>query len=376
MSLRVALLCDSPDEHWPSMDTVGLMLASELERLGSVDVSRIAPPIRRLTPNLTANRLWLRFVDYPNWLKRNRDRFDVFHIVDHSYSQNAHALPPGRTVITCHDLDTFRCLLEPERERRGAPFRAMTRRILSGFTRAAYVTCDSAATRDELLHYHVLPPERLSVIPLGAHPSCSPLPDTAADAEAERLLGPEQTTCADLLHVGSTIARKRIDVLLRVAAMLRAGGTEIRLIRVGGPLTAEQRALARELKLEPVLVELPFLSREVLSAVYRRCALVLQPSAGEGFGLPVAEAMGCGTAVVASDLAVLREVGGSAASYCEVGNISQWGDEISRLLCIRQHQPSRWKQITVKCLNQSACFSWRSCAKQMLDVYNKILERQ
>jgi len=46
-------------------------------------------------------------------LKPQLDRFDLFHLVDHSYSQLIHDLPPGKAVITCHDLDTFRCVLEP-----------------------------------------------------------------------------------------------------------------------------------------------------------------------------------------------------------------------------------------------------------------------
>jgi glycosyltransferase involved in cell wall biosynthesis len=370
---RVALLCDSPDEQWPSMDTVGLMLAGELAHEESIRVERIAPGIRAVTRNFTVNRLGLRFIDYPQWIVRNRRRFDLFHIVDHSYSQIAHALPPGRTVITCHDLDTFRCVLEPERDPRGFFFRAMTKRILDGFRGAAHVACDSGATRDELLRLNVLPAERMSVAPLGAHPSCSPEPDPAADAEAERLLGRMQAGTAELLHVGSTIARKRIDVLLRTLAELRRRDVAVRLVRVGGPLGEEQRALARELNLEPVLVELPFLSREVLSAVYRRSALVLQPSSGEGFGLPVAEAMACGTPVIASDLPVLREVGGEIASYCAVGNVPQWAAEVERLLRMRADEPEEWEQYRKQCLKQGSCFSWENYARRMLGVYNKIL---
>ena len=55
---------------------------------------------------------------------------------------------------------------------------------------------------------------------------------------------------------------------------------------------------------------LPFVDRPVLAALYRRASLVLLPSEREGFGLPLVEAMACGISVVASDLPVLREVGG------------------------------------------------------------------
>jgi glycosyltransferase involved in cell wall biosynthesis len=368
--MRVALLCDSPDEHWPSMDVVGDMLRLHLP--AAINTEQVLRPIRRLTPNVTVNRILLRFVDYPRWVKQNRGRFDIFHITDHSYSQLAHYLPAARTVITCHDIDTFRSVLEPEHEPRPFLFRAMTRRILTGLQRAAHVTCDSHATRQDLLRFDVLPPERMSVVPLGVHPTCSPLPDEAADAHAAELLGNCGET-VDLLHVGSTIARKGIDTLLRVFAEARAQIPQLRLLRVGGPFTADQRELVRRLGLESHVLVLPFLDRETLAAVYRRAALVLLPSGAEGFGLPVAEAMACGTPVLASDLAVLREVGGAAASYAAPGDEALWTTELLQLLAERREQPQLWRVRREKGLQQAAGFSWTNYSNRMAYVYNELL---
>ena len=63
----------------------------------------------------------------------------------------------------------------------------MAKRVLSGFCKAARVTCDSMATRDELLAYGLLPPERVAVVPNGVHHTCSPQPDPGADREAARV---------------------------------------------------------------------------------------------------------------------------------------------------------------------------------------------
>ena len=95
------------------------------------------------------------------------------------------------------------------------------------------------------------------------------------------------------------------------------------------------------LGLEPHIIVLPFLERRVLAAVYRRAAVVLQPSDREGFGLPVAEAMACGTPVVASDLPPLREVGGAMASYCPVGDVEAWTSTVSELLDERSTPSTR-----------------------------------
>jgi glycosyltransferase involved in cell wall biosynthesis len=241
----------------------------------------------------------------------------------------------------------------------------MTSRILSGFQRAAHVACDSIATYDEIRKFDLIPAARLSVVPLGVHPSCTPEPDSIADREVERILsgfaGPA------LLHVGSTLPRKRIDLLLRVFAAVHSRFPELRLIRVGGPLTPQQRDLAQELRLDGLIFELPFLDRNVLSATYRRAKLVLQTSDAEGFGLPVAEAMACGTPVVASDLAVLREVGGRAAVYCPPGNESIWATAVLRLL------DSPLDSLRKASLSQASHFSWFTYTKRMLDVYNGLL---
>ena len=153
---RIGLICDFVEENWPSMDLVAGMVFDHVSRehASTIDITRICPPLRRRFGRLpgignapalhNADRLLNRFVDYSRWLKPQVADFDLFHLIDHSYSQLVHDLPPGRTVVTCHDLDTFRCVLEPEREPRPRWFRAMTGRILSGFRKASHVIADSA----------------------------------------------------------------------------------------------------------------------------------------------------------------------------------------------------------------------------------------
>ena len=313
---RVAVVADLREEQWFSMNLVADMLLEGLRRDHGQTVSaeRVCPPMRRRFSRagdsngarFNADRLLNRFLDYPRQLRRVRGEFDLFHVVDHSYSQLLHELPPGRTVVTCHDLDTFRCLLDPASEPRPAPFRLMMRRVLEGFRKAARVACDSAATRDELLGHGLFPSERVAVIPNGVHPAFNAAADCEAareaDREAARLLGEREDGACDLLHVGSTIARKRVDVLLETFAAVRRELPRARLVRVGGELSPAQRAHAEELKVSGAVVVLPYLGTEVLAAVYRRAALVLQPSEREGFGLPVVEALACGTHVVATDL--------------------------------------------------------------------------
>jgi glycosyltransferase involved in cell wall biosynthesis len=382
---RIAVLRDFPEEQWPSMDLVGEMLLAQLRERHphELEVLDLCPRMTRRVTRLpgvartwsahTADRLLNRFWDYPRLARAHREMADVFHVVDHSYSQLVHELPAERTVVTCHDLDTFRCLIEPSRERRSLAFRAMMRRTLGGLRKAAIVTCDTAVVRDELIAHGLVAPDRLRVVHNGVHPACSPEPDAAADAAAAQLLGPEQGAL-EILHVGSTAPRKGIDVLLRIVAAVRASmGSRVRLVRVGGPLTADQQTLARRLGIADVVVSLPFLSRPVLAAVYRRASVVLVPSRAEGFGLPVVEAMACGAAVVASDLAALRETGGNAATYCPVGDVREWHNVIVELLL---HQNTRVGQDASRrraAVEHASQFSWRAYARQMESIYAELL---
>jgi glycosyltransferase involved in cell wall biosynthesis len=380
---RLAVVCDYREENWPSMDLVADMLLDNLRRdyAGTLKVTRLAPPLRRrFTRNgrrsgvrFNADRLVNRFRDYPRFLRGQRAEFDLFHIVDHSYAQLIHALPAERTIVTCHDLDTFRCLLNGNAERRSVLFKGMTRCILTGLQRAARVTCDSHATRDELLAHELIAPERVVVIPNGVHPSCSPEADGAADAEASRLLRNTNADAVNILHVGSTIERKRIDVLLRVLAALRKEFPTARLVRVGGAFTKAQAKLIESLDLAASIVCLPPLERDVLSAVYRQSAVLLQPSEREGFGLPVVEALACGTPVVASDLPVLHETGGDAAAYCAVSDLKSWTETVTRLLFERKEQTERWSERRAAGIRQAARFSWAEYARRMVAVYQELL---
>ena len=386
--MRLALICDFVEENWPSMDLVADMLLDNLraECGSAVKATRVRPAmVRRLSrlPRFgrkrgaySADRLLNRFWDYPRHLARRKREFDLYHIVDHSYGHLVHQLPAERTIITCHDIDTFRCLLEPDREPRSRMFRMMTARILDGFRRAARVSCVSAATRNEILAHRLLAPERAVVIPQGVHPACVPEPDPHSDAEAARLLGPANAAAADILYVGSSVARKRIDVLLRVIAAVRQVFPKARLIRVGGPFSRPQQELAERLNLNKSLVTLPFLNRRLLASVYRRASLLMQPSEREGFGLPVIEAMACGTPVVASDLPALREAGGPWAAYCPIADVPAWTDTVVALLRERRGRPEWWNERRRAAIAWAAQFSWREHTRKTVQLYQELLHEE
>ena len=103
-----------------------------------------------------------RFWDYQKLVRQRKSEFDVFHLIDHSYGQLVHTLPAAKTIVTCHDLDAFRSLLQPQTDPRSQLFKTMSRHVLNGFCKAARVACDSVAIRDELLMHGLIAVELLN----------------------------------------------------------------------------------------------------------------------------------------------------------------------------------------------------------------------
>jgi glycosyltransferase involved in cell wall biosynthesis len=381
---RIAIVSDLTEERWHSMDLVAeiLMLGLRSPEARVIEAEQVRPAlVRRLTriPAVgrtqtaqTMDRIINRVWDYGRWLQPRTADFDLFHIVDHSYAHLVSELPPGRSLVMCHDIDAFAGVL-PGTKAESAMGRVLARRLLNGLIAARKIVCGSCATRNALVASGVVPASQISVVPYGVHPSCRPSPDPRADEEARRLLGPYDDGCPELLHVGSTIPRKRIDVLLQVFAALRERHRSLRLIRVGGAFPRSQQQMVDRLGIGPYIKVLPFLERRVLASVYRRAAVVLQPSEREGFGLPVAEAKACGAAVVASDLPPLREVGGDGTAYCAVGDIAAWTTTVSALLDERMFNADAWRARCIAGIADARRFDALEHARRMIDVYRELL---
>lgn len=370
--MRVAIVGDLLEEQWPSMDLVANRLHDEL---GGLDTRRLR--VQMLRPTLRVRgrgigRYVNRYWDYSRWLRPYAREFDVFHIVDHTYAHLAHVLPPGRTIVTCHDVDAFMPVLEPGVIRSRLP-KAITKWVLSGMKKAAHVTCDSQATREDVRRFRLVDNSKLTVAYMGVETGLSAEPIPADDEAVDRFVG-TRDDCLELLHVGTTIPRKRIDVLLRVVDAVKNINPRVRLLRAGGRFTHEQRAQIAALGLDKQIVELPFLDRPTLAALYRRAHLLLMTSDREGFGLPLVEAMACGTSTVVTDLPVLREVGGEAARYCGVDDTAGWRDTILELWRERSDADAVTRR-RLRGIERAGLFTWPTFAKTMVQIYDDVAAR-
>ena len=209
----------------------------------SESLTRI-PWLRRQAAAWNGDRLYNRVWRYPVYLRRIRRQFDLFHVCDHSYSQLIHELLTSRTGVFCHDLDTFRCLLEPAADPRPEWFRAIARRALKGFQKAAVVFHTTNTVRTQIERHGLIDPKRLIQAPYGVSAEFHSIPQE--DSQVNDLLAP-LGGAPFVLHVGSCIPRKRVDVLLRILAELGKQHRDLQLVQVGGDWTSAHRDLIRSL---------------------------------------------------------------------------------------------------------------------------------
>lgn len=374
--LRLAILRDYRAEGWQSMDLCADELLKNLSLPGSrVAATDVAPEFCRLSADsdrscgtlFNMERLFNRHWLLPRHLHRIADSFDYVHVVDHSYAHATLAVPEGRAGVYCHDVDAFRCLLDRSAESRPWWFRRLAARTLRGMRRAAIVFHNTAEVGRQLVDFGLIPAERLIHAPLGVSDEFTSSPETPPPPLPESL---DVCEAPFLLHVGSNIPRKRIDVALDVLAVLLKQFSTLKLVQVGGPWQPAASQKIRRLGLEAHVVQVRDLTRSQLAELYRRAAVVLVPSSQEGFGLPVVEAMACGAAVVASDITALREAGGDAAVYQPVGDIAAWSHAVGGLLAGSIKAPPLSARI-----RQAAKFSWSKHSAVIADAYLALRNR-
>ena len=371
-AVRLGVLADFREEKWAAMDRCSDELLRHLpEAAPEVSAEAITPRFRSAVQRLpilgrrraawNVDRLVNRFWNYPLHARRLARRFDRFHVVDHSYAQLVHELPPHRTGVYCHDLDAFRCLLEPDREPRPWWYRRMSRRILSGLKKAAFVFYSTESVGRRLAELEGLSPAKLVYAPYGVAKEFRPAPSPCL---APTISLDDSAGGLRIVHVGSCIPRKRIDVLLATFAEVRRRFPQARLIKVGGEFTAEHRDLIAAHELESAVTHLRDLSDDRLADEYRRADVVLVPSEAEGFGLPIIEALACGAPVVASDIPVMREVGGTAVTFRPVADVAAWAEAVSGVLANPDSAPSRGLRLA-----QAARYSWHEHARTIGETY-------
>ena len=248
-----------------------------------------------------------------------------------------HALPigyGGRSVLTVHDLSFER---DP---RLMGPLDRLTFRVVvpRSVRRADHVLVVSERTRHDVLELYGVPATKVTVTRNGVDPAFSP-----GGAREPYLL-----------FVGAIQARK--DPL---AALDAADELGLPLV-VAGP--EKDQAIARAMRERGADLR-GYVEKDELARLYRSAAALVFPSRYEGFGLPILEAMACGTPVVLSGDEAMREVAGDAAVYARGGELA----------AAVRHALAESAHFEAAGIARAALFSWEATARQTAEVYRELI---
>lgn len=269
---------------------------------------------------------------------------------------------PAASVVTLHDATFFTepALHSPVKARF---FRAWTRAALR---RATLCVVPSEATANELVRVAGAHRKRLHVTSHGVDPDRFHPPTVEeADTVRRKLDLHDQPYVAFL---GALEPRKNVPALIRGFTL--ACGPQVRrpaLVLAGQP--GWDRRVERALQAVPNrirVIRAGYLPFDDLAGFLGGADVVAYPSLGEGFGLPVLEAMACGAAVLTTRRLSLPEVGGDAVAYCDVD-----APDIAKGLTELLDDPGRRAALSAAAQRRAKEFTWAACAAQHRIAYER-----
>ena len=173
-----------------------------------------------------------------------------------------------------------------------------------------------------------------------------------------------------LLSLATLEPRKGLDVLVDALAALRDAAPTLLVVGQPGWGGVDVASVARERGVEPDRIRvLGHIDDSQLAVVLRRATLLVAPSRAEGFGLPVAEAMAVGTAVVCSDAPALVEVAAGAARIVPRGDSASLAEALATLL----HDADARQRMVAAGLAQAPRHDWDEVARRAWRLYRGLI---
>ena len=284
---------------------------------------------------------------------------ELFHATEHLLMP----LPKVPTVLTVHDLIYH---LFPHYHKR-LNYVYLNAAMPLYVRRADAIITISESSKRDLVRLYGVSPRKVTVVYEAAAPHFKPAPaEVIADA-CTRYALPD----CFMLVVGTIEPRKNLCRLLDALATARKKGADVKLVVVGkrGWLDEGFFRYLEDHTCRGSVHLLGYVPDDDLACLYGAAALCIVPSLYEGFGLPVLEAMACGTPVACSRTSSLPELGGDAALYFDAVSVEEMSEGIIRIL----RDESLREEMRAKGLAQAARFSWERAAEETMAVYEGVL---
>jgi glycosyltransferase involved in cell wall biosynthesis len=290
--------------------------------------------------------------------------FDLYH----STSSVIAPRLGGKCVVTIHDLYFER---HPEHcDPLGGIYLANTLRKRLQF--ADRIIAVSNTTKRDLIELYEVPPEKIDVIYEGVSDRFRPIEDRQLlDTFRNEYCLPE----VYMLAVGTLEPRKNLEGLFRAYSHLKSIFSHpppLVVVGLRGWKTTGIYKTMVELGIEDDVIFTDYVHDEHMPLIYNAARLFVMPTFFEGFGLPVVEAMACGTPVACSDISTLREVAGEAALFFDPNDPESIAGTIRKFLSSKKKR----EQFAREGLERSTRFSWRLTARKTIRCYERTMAEE
>lgn len=323
------------------------------------------------------NFIWKSTQISPTWLARIwhrarlgipvevfTGRVDLYHATDF-------VLPPTlsgtRTLLTVHDLSFVRVPDSASPRLKSYLDVVVPRSVID----ADHVLADSYATKKDLVELYGVPDEKVTVLLSGVDSRFYQVKDSSVLMTTRTLYNLDESS-PYILSVGTVQPRKNYGLLIKALAQLRSKGYDLSLVIAGGKGWLEDpiyQTLHDE-QMENYVHFIGFADEEHLPALYSGACCLAFPSLYEGFGLPVLEAMACGTPVITSNVSSLPEVAGDAALLVNPYNLDELVHALQRLIDDNDLR----QQLIERGLERVKQFTWVKAARQLRQIYADLLD--
>jgi glycosyltransferase involved in cell wall biosynthesis len=284
---------------------------------------------------------------------------ELFHATEHLLLP----LKGTKTVLTIHDM-IFALL--PEHQKR-LNYWYLNATMPTYALRADAIITVSESSKKDIIARYGLSAGKITVIHEAASPEFRPTSGAEIDSVRRRYGLPDRY----MVHVGTIEPRKNLMRLVEALEELRQRGLRVPLVVVGrrGWLYESLFRRLEQMQVRDSVFFSGYVPNDDLPSLYAAAEVAVMPSIYEGCGLPVLEALACGTPMVCSQTSSLPEYGGEAARYFDPLDVQGMAEVIERVWGSRDLQETMRKQG----MQQAGRFSWERAALETMAVYEMVL---
>jgi glycosyltransferase involved in cell wall biosynthesis len=299
-------------------------------------------------------------VKLPTWLKR--EEYDFLHLLWF----NIPVVHPKPFILTIHDLDTI-----IHSNYYSWKFRGYYNLLLRfSLRRAVSIITVSHASKRDIIRVFRIPAERVHVVYHGVDKIFQPIEEKNCLSEIQAKYGIEGEY---IIHTGGIGLRKNIGRLLEAFALVCRGTERVISLVITGvgavDLVKQLKRYAEHLKIGERICFVGYVPEEDMPKLYCGALALVYPSVFEGFGLPIIEAMACGTPVVTSNVSSMPEIAGDSAILIDPFRVE---DIAHGILEICEDSALRG-MLRERGLERAQLFNWQNTVRHLLSIYSHVI---